>query len=87
MDKRGLPESGYKDKNIAQTWNQIKLFPAAYDFTSGVAVHWYMDGYPGLGSTTPLEEVNQEFPEKFILYTEACAGNYLSCVSPFIHDL
>lgn len=37
----------------------------------GVAVHWYADGsfYPSL-----LSQTHDLFPDKFILYTEACEG-------------
>ncbi len=42
------------------------------DFVSGVAVHWYVDEYLGLPNA--LDRVHEEFPDKFILYTEACNG-------------
>ena len=36
---------------------------------SGVGVHWYVDD---LGFAFALDQFNEGFPEKFILYTEAC---------------
>lgn len=43
---------------------------AAAEFVSGIAVHWYADVFvPPL----PLENTHKQFPDLFLLYTEACA--------------
>nr|CAD7589816.1 unnamed protein product [Timema genevievae] len=42
--------------------------------SSGLAVHFYMDS---VNNTDILDRVHQDFPEKFILYTEACNGQFL----------
>ncbi|CAL4071150.1 unnamed protein product, partial [Meganyctiphanes norvegica] len=44
-------------------------------YIDGVAVHWYSDNRPG-DQTGPevLDQTHELFPDKFILYTEACAG-------------
>ncbi|XP_063230493.1 lysosomal acid glucosylceramidase-like [Bacillus rossius redtenbacheri] len=41
----------------------------ARDYVSGVAVHFYADAY---FSPSILNQTHNEFPDKFILYTEAC---------------
>nr|CAD7397028.1 unnamed protein product [Timema cristinae] len=41
------------------------------NISSGLAVHFYMDS---VNNTDILDRVHQDFPEKFILYTEACNG-------------
>nr|CAD7198595.1 unnamed protein product [Timema douglasi] len=41
------------------------------NLSSGLAVHFYMDS---VNNTDILDRVHQDFPEKFILYTEACNG-------------
>ena len=38
-------------------------------YVSGVGVHWYVDD---LGLAFALDQFHEEFPDKFILYTEAC---------------
>ena len=46
--------------------------PVAYKYVSGFAVHWYNDFF------TPvqvLDLAHDAFPDKFILYTEACEGS------------
>ncbi|CAG2059122.1 unnamed protein product, partial [Timema podura] len=37
--------------------------------TSGVAIHWYLDI---LSSANHLDTAHEAFPDKFLLYTEAC---------------
>ena len=44
----------------------------ALQYVSGVGVHWYADD---AGLAFALDQFNDEFPEKFILYTEACNGD------------
>jgi len=46
--------------------------PVARQYVSGIAVHWYANFY-----TPPdgLTETHNEFPDYFILSTEACDGN------------
>ena len=43
----------------------------------GVAVHWYMDDILGIPDAPALEQTHDEFPDKFILYSEACTGRNL----------
>ncbi|XP_036139198.1 lysosomal acid glucosylceramidase isoform X2 [Monomorium pharaonis] len=43
----------------------------ARDIISGIAMHFYFDTYI---SPSVLDEVKQLFPEKSLIYTEACAG-------------
>jgi len=45
--------------------------PEANQYVDGTAVHWYDDAnsYPNL-----MSETHDLFPDKFILYTEACEG-------------
>ena len=44
----------------------------AYQYVSGVAVHWYKDRQND--DVEPLQTVHEEFPDKFIFYSEACTG-------------
>ena len=46
---------------------------------AGIAVHWYMDDILGIPDAPALEQTHEEFPDKFILYSEACAG--MSCTN------
>ncbi len=53
--------------------------PRNLDLVDGVAVHWYMDEAfwyldEALGLPHALDLVHEAFPDKFILYTEACTG-------------
>nr|CAD7423374.1 unnamed protein product [Timema monikensis] len=41
----------------------------AKKFTSGVAIHWYLDSFSG---SNHLDAAHEAFPDKFLLYTEAC---------------
>ena len=50
---------------------KVLASPAAAQYVSGIAVHWYTDQY--LPSAL-LELTHQVFPEMFILATEACQG-------------
>jgi hypothetical protein len=48
----------------------------------GIAVHWYTDRWFPLPDA--LDTVHEEYPDKFILYTEACTGEmslnlYICC--------
>jgi hypothetical protein len=44
----------------------------ALEYVDGVAVHWYTDRW--FPFPEALEIVHREYPDKFILYTEACTG-------------
>ncbi len=53
--------------------------PRNLEYVDGVAVHWYMDEalWPideALELPHALDIVHDNFPDKFILYTEACTG-------------
>lgn len=45
--------------------------PDAARYVSGVAVHWYADTQVG---PKVLDEIHDSFPDKFLLYSEACTG-------------
>ncbi|XP_071528313.1 lysosomal acid glucosylceramidase-like [Panulirus ornatus] len=45
--------------------------PGAAQYIDGVAVHWYFDWLVG---PAVLDEMHLRFPDKFLLYTEACEG-------------
>ena len=45
----------------------------AAKYVSGWAVHWYTDF---LGFAGDLDDTHEFFPDKFIMYTEACTGNF-----------
>ena len=78
-----LKSSRYKDvkfmilddqRPLAPKWVRSVLEDGAADkYVDGVAVHWYADMV--LPSPSPLDIVHEEFPNKFILYTEACTGS------------
>jgi glucosylceramidase len=42
------------------------------DYVDGIAVHWY---YDTIFSPSLLRKTHENFPEKFVLATEACLGN------------
>jgi glucosylceramidase len=44
----------------------------AYLYVDGVAMHWYADSVADLPHA--LDMLHEDFPEKFILYSEACEG-------------
>jgi glucosylceramidase len=44
----------------------------ALKYVDGIAVHWYTDRWFPLPDA--LDTVHEEYPDKFILYTEACTG-------------
>lgn len=49
----------------------IMANPKSAEYVSGWAVHWYVDF---LGFQDTMDQTNALFPDKFIFYTEACAG-------------
>ncbi|XP_049270088.1 putative glucosylceramidase 4 [Rhipicephalus sanguineus] len=60
-------------------WANVVLGDAeAAKYVHGVAVHWYTDNFFG---PWVLDKVHENFPDKFILATEACAG-----FMPFVKD-
>ncbi|KAH0944899.1 hypothetical protein HN011_001420, partial [Eciton burchellii] len=62
------------DENRIAFPNWIKTTFAnekARDIFSGVAIHFYFDAYIG---PSVLDEMKQLFPEKSLIYTEACTG-------------
>jgi len=52
----------------------LKVFEdeRALKYVDGIAVHWYTDRWFPLPDA--LDTVHEEYPDKFILYTEACTG-------------
>ena len=58
---------------LAPNWcRELFANKEAEPFVSGVAVHWYLDREFDL--PLALDQVHHEFPDKFVLYTEACTG-------------
>jgi len=64
----------YDDQRIfLRAWvDEIMANPEASKYVSGWAIHWYLDF---LGFAFTLDQVHNMFPDKFILYTEACTGS------------
>ena len=78
-----LENEGYSDIKLMILDDQRPLAPKwardvfaderAMKYVSGVGVHWYMDDV--IPVPFALDQVHEEFPDKFILYTEACNGD------------
>ncbi|CAN7939571.1 unnamed protein product, partial [Ixodes hexagonus] len=78
-----LLEAGYGAGNLTlmilddqrqflPNWANVVLRdPGAAKYVQGVAVHWYSDGFVG---PWVLDKTHNNFPDKFILATEACNG-------------
>jgi len=78
-----LAAGGYEDikvmafddqRPLLYGWaNEIMEDTDAAKYVDGWAVHWYVDflGGPGV-----LDSVHEKFPDKFILFSEACTGSY-----------
>ena len=74
-----LESAGYSDIKLMMFDDQRLLAPKwarevfadekALKYVSGIAVHWYADDF---GLPFALDQCHNEFPDKFILYTEAC---------------
>nr|CAD7200238.1 unnamed protein product [Timema douglasi] len=74
-----LEENGYSDLELMILDDQrffltdwvdtIFQNETANKVTSGVAIHWYLDT---LSSANKLDTAHEAFPDKFLLYTEAC---------------
>nr|XP_027228108.1 putative glucosylceramidase 4 [Penaeus vannamei] len=47
--------------------------PAAALYVDGIAIHWYRDDVIG---ASVMDETQALFPDRFLLYTEACDGSY-----------
>lgn len=50
---------------------QILEDPAAARYVDGIAIHWYRDDVIG---PSVMDETQPLFPDRFLLYTEACDG-------------
>ena len=48
--------------------------PDSNKYIDGIAMHWYDDQYVG---PSVLNDTHNVDPTKFMLYTEACEGNYI----------
>lgn len=53
--------------------------PDLQKYISGFAIHLYSDMYPIISPTSFLDKAHRQYPDKFILYTEASISKYLSC--------
>ncbi|GLH08417.1 Glucosylceramidase, partial [Gryllus bimaculatus] len=63
-------------RQLLPEWPQRTLNDSLTNsYVSGIAVHWYKDS-----NTSPelLTQTHDLFPDKFVLYTEACDGNFMS---------
>ena len=59
---------------LAPKWaREVLANEQAMKYVSGVGVHWYLDDV--LPFPFALDQVHEEHPDKFILYTEACNGD------------
>lgn len=59
---------------LAPRWcREVFANKEAEPFVDGVAIHWYTDRM--FDFPNALDQVHQEFPDKFMLYSEACTGD------------
>ena len=78
-----LEEAGYAgiklitiddQRPFIRQWSRIIMSnPKAAKYVSGFGVHWYTDF---LGFAEDLDDTHEFFPDKFIMYTEACTGSF-----------
>ena len=76
-----LEKEGFSDIKLMILDDQRPLAPKwarevfaderAMKYVSGIGVHWYADDG---GLAFALDQCHEEFPDKFILYTESCNG-------------
>ncbi len=77
-----LESAGYSDVKLMILDDQRPLIPKwarevfadekALKYVSGIGVHWYADDI--VPFPFALDQAHDEFPDKFLLYTEACNG-------------
>ena len=78
-----LEAAGYADLKVMVLDDQRPMVPKwarevfsdprALKYVSGIGVHWYVDEvFP---VPFALDQAHEEFPDKFLLYTEACTGD------------
>ncbi|RXG53828.1 putative glucosylceramidase 4 [Armadillidium vulgare] len=77
-----LQAAGYDDLKLLIGDGNLEIYPQFIEniledeecasFVDGIAVHWYVDDYR---PETILTQLHEEFPNNFILHTEACTGN------------
>jgi glucosylceramidase len=78
-----LEAGGYADVKLMILDDQRPLVPKwarevfqderALKYVSGIGIHWYVDDFFPFPSA--LDQAHEEFPDKFLLYTEACNGD------------
>lgn len=78
-----LEQNNYGDLKLMILDDQRPLVPKwakevfederALKYVSGIAVHWYTDDV--LPFPSALDQAHELFPDKFLLYTEACNGD------------
>ncbi|PSN38554.1 Glucosylceramidase [Blattella germanica] len=76
-----LEKNGYGDLNLIflddqrvflSSWPDVVLTnETVRQFLSGIGIHWYMDQYIPVSS---LATFHENYPDFFLLYTEACMG-------------
>ncbi|XP_042883603.1 lysosomal acid glucosylceramidase-like [Penaeus japonicus] len=54
--------------------------PESAQYIDGTAVHWYSDQWVG---PSVMDETHMLFPDKFLMYTEACEGNWRQNINHF----
>jgi len=60
---------------------QLMSDEEAAKYVDGIAVHWYLDT---LFPPSLLDRTHNNFPDKFILATEACVGKAQECFNPLV---
>jgi glucosylceramidase len=81
-----LHKSGMGDKKVI-VWdhNRDMMFQRANDiycdkeaakYIWGVGFHWYEDWSTGIQQFENVQRVNEAFPDKNLLFTEGCIGNF-----------
>ena len=78
-----LEDNGYSDIQLMILDDQRPLAPKwardvladdkAMKYVSGIGIHWYMDDV--IPVPFALDQTHEEFPNKFLFYTEACNGD------------
>ena len=55
---------------------QMLSDPRDFEYIDGIAVHWDDDSY--FAVTNPLDQINRQYPSKFILYSRAANGDSIN---------
>ena len=89
-----LEAAGYSDVKLMIHDDQRPLVPKwarevfsderALKYVAGIGIHWYADEIV----TVPfaLDQAHEEYPDKFLLYTEACTGEEVTSSGIILGD-